>query len=99
MGTIAILILGVALFAMAGIYAYRERRHAAQIAEIINWNAKNAKACADIKTELEELREEFNSTEEGVDIQTAEKMWKQGLDNIMNYTLDQALGAVTHGRN
>lgn len=102
MGTIAILILSVALLAMAGVYVYRERRHAAQIAEIIKWSASNAKACAELETRLNELKDEFNNAEGEIDVQSAEKMWKQGIDNIMNYTLEQAMGAMggmSNGRN
>lgn len=102
MGTIAILILSVALLAMAGVYVYGERRHAAQIAEIIKRSASNAKACAELENRLNELKAEFNNAEGEIDAQTAEKMWKQGIDNIMNYTLEQAMGAMggmSNGRN
>ena len=84
---------------LIAVYIYRESRHKAREDEIFNALASGAKAHTALSKRLDELEKEFNSENGGIDAETAEKMWKQGIDNLMNYSIEQAMGAISDGRN
>ena len=82
---------------LGGINNSHHKRSEAILTDAI---ANNAKISADLKKRVEELEKKFNELEEnGLNMDAAEfeKRWQSGVESIMNYSLQAAMGGERDG--
>lgn len=90
--------LAVAFFCIGtAAIGYLEYRQTKRNAVLLDAVAANAKTSADINKRLDGIEETFNSENAVLDIETAAKAWQQDMDNIMNYSIKQAMEGVNGG--
>jgi hypothetical protein len=88
------------LVCLAVLFGINDSRHKKTEAALMDAIANNAKISADLKKRVEELEKKFNELEEnGLNMDAAEfeKRWQSGVESIMNYSLQAAMGGERDG--
>ena len=85
----------VCLCIMCGI---NESRHKKSNDALVDAFTSMATKCADLEHRLGELEEKFNELENGnAEFADFEKRWQDGIQGIMDYSLDKAMRGVMNG--